>query len=153
MRKHSEKEIIGIASDTLDFILKVSKSTHPLEFIGMLRADENLITDVFFLPGTISSDKNAIIQMDMMPLGLSYLGSIHSHPHPSSTKPSDQDLLMFSETGDYHIITCYPYEADDWKCYDSKGEERRLEVVEIELEEEEQEEELNGQRIGEELLW
>ncbi len=128
------KKIEGIAKDTLDFILEVCKSNHPREFIGMLCTDGDLITDVFFLPGTISSDENAIIRMDMMPMGLHYVGSVHSHPHPAATIPSEQDLLMFSKTGNYHIIVCYPYEERNWKCYNPKGEERALKIAERELE-------------------
>jgi proteasome lid subunit RPN8/RPN11 len=138
------ERIVGIAKDTLEFILEVSKSTHPREFIGMLCADDDLITDIFFLPGTISSDEKAIIRLDMMPMGLRYAGSVHSHPHPGSTRPSRQDLLMFSKTGNFHIIVCHPYEMADWRCYNAKGEERKLELVERELEQEE---------VGEEQLW
>ncbi len=138
------RKIVGIAKDTLDFILEVSKSNHPREFIGMLYADADVITDVFFLPGTVSSDENAIIRLDMMPMGLGYVGSVHSHPHPAAMRPSEQDLLMFSRTGNCHIITFYPYAEDSWRCYDSKGEEIELEIVEQDLEE---------LKVGEELLW
>lgn len=132
---------MGIVKDTLGFILEVSKSNHPREFIGMLCADADVITDVFFLPGTVSSDENAIIRLDMMPMGLDYVGSVHSHPHPAAMRPSEQDLLMFSKTGNCHIITFYPYVADSWRCYNSKGEARELEIVEKDLE------------VGGEQLW
>lgn len=135
---------MGIAKDTLEFILEVSKSNHPREFIGLLCAEEDLITDVFFLPGTISSDESAIIRMDMMPMGFHYVGSVHSHPHPAATRPSEQDLLMFSRTGNYHIIACYPYDKQNWKCYNAKGEEKELRIVERDLEEIE---------VGEEQRW
>ena len=135
---------MGIVKDTLDFILEVSKSNHPREFIGMLRADEDVITDVFFLPGTVSSDENAIIRLDMMPMGLDYAGSVHSHPHPAAMHPSEQDLLMFSKTGNCHIITFYPYARESWRCYNSKGEDIELEIVEKDLEE---------LKEGGELLW
>lgn len=132
---------MGIVKDTLGFILEVSKSNHPREFIGMLRADADVITDVFFLPGTVSSDENAIIRLDMMPMGLDYIGSVHSHPHPAAMRPSEQDLLTFSKTGNCHIITFYPYAGDSWRCYNTKGEERELEIVEQDLE------------VGGEQLW
>lgn len=128
------KRIVGIAQDTLEFIMEVAKSNHPREFIGMLCADDDLITDIFFLPGTISSDETASIRLDMMPMGLSYVGSVHSHPHPAAMRPSEQDLLMFAKTGDHHIIACYPYALDDWKCYNSQGEERDLKIVLRDLE-------------------
>ncbi len=129
-------EIRGIAKDTLDFILEVSKSNYPREFIGMLNADGDLISDVLFLPGTRSSDVNAVIHLGMMPMGLSYVGSVHSHPHPGAEKPSEEDIFMFSRTGNCHIITFYPYSTDNWRCYDSKGGLRALEIVESDLEEE-----------------
>jgi len=127
MRK--ERTIVGIAEDALDFILEVSKYNHPKEFIGMLCANEDIITDILFLPGTISSDENAIIRLDMMPMGLSYVGSVHSHPHLTVMKPSEQDLFMFSKTGNCHIISFYPYAKHCWRCYNSKGGERELEIV------------------------
>ncbi len=129
-------EIRGIAKDTMGFIMEVSKSNYPREFIGMLNADGDLITDVFFLPGTRSSNVNAVIPLWMMPTGLSYVGSVHSHPHPAAERPSEEDLVMFSRTGNCHIITFYPYAADNWRCYNSKGEVRELEIVETVLEEE-----------------
>jgi len=141
---NKRRKIVGIVKDTLDFILEVSKSNHPREFIGMLCADADAITDVFFLPGTVSSDENAIIRLDMMPMGLDYVGSVHSHPHPAAMYPSEQDLLMFSKTGNCHIITFYPYAEDNWRCYNSKGEDIELEIVEKDLEE---------LKEGGELLW
>jgi len=127
------RKIVGITGDTLNFILEVSKSNHPREFIGMLSADADVITDVLFLPGTLTSNENAIIRLDMMPMGLAYVGSVHSHPHPAAMRPSEQDLLMFSKTGKCHIITFYPYSRDSWRCYNSKGEERELEIVKEDL--------------------
>ncbi len=133
--KRKRRKIERITEDTLNFILEVSKSNHPREYIGMLSADADVITDVIFLPGTLTSDENAIIRLDMMPLGLGYVGSVHSHPHPAAMRPSEQDLLMFSKTGKCHIITFYPYAEDSWRCYNSKGEERELEIVKQDLEE------------------
>ena len=36
-----ERKIKGIAKDTLDFILEVSKSVYPNEFVGLLSADNS----------------------------------------------------------------------------------------------------------------
>ena len=131
---HKVKKIGGIAKDTLDFIREVCKSNHPREFIGLLCADGDLITDVFLLPGTRSSDEQAIIRMDMVPTGLWSVGSVHSHPSSGAARPSAQDLMLFSKRGDYHIIVFFPYDEHDWRCYNSRGEERELEVVERDLE-------------------
>ncbi|MCD6209729.1 MAG: hypothetical protein OCU20_05875 [Methanophagales archaeon] len=128
------RRIEGIAGTTLDFILEVSKSYHPYEFIGMLSADGDVISDVLLLPGMLSSDRNASIRLDMMPLGISYIGSVHNHPYPGpgAERPSAQDLFIFARTGNCHIITFYPYDGDCWRCYNSKGEERGLKIMEIE---------------------
>ncbi len=128
------RRIEGIAGTTLDFILEVSKSYHPYEFIGMLSADGEVISDVLLLPGMLSSDRNASIRLDMMPLGISYIGSVHNHPYPGpgAERPSAQDLFIFARTGNCHIITFYPYDGDCWRCYNSKGEDRGLKIMEIE---------------------
>jgi proteasome lid subunit RPN8/RPN11 len=131
---HNVKKIGGIAKETMDFIREVCKSNHPREFIGLLCADRDLITDVFLLPGTRSSDEQAIIRIDMLPIGLRSVGSVHSHPSPGASRPSAQDLLLFSKRGDYHIIVFFPYDELDWRCYNSRGEELELEVVERDLE-------------------
>jgi proteasome lid subunit RPN8/RPN11 len=137
-------EIIGIAADTLEFILEVSKSTHPREFIGLLCAEDDLISEVVLLPGTLSTDESATIRRDMIPMGLFSVGSVHSHPHPGALRPSAQDLLMFSKTGKYHIIVCYPYTWQSWSCYNARGERQELKVVERDR---------TQQRGGEEQGW
>ena len=125
------ERIRGIAADTLDFILEVSKSYHPYEFIGLLSADSDVISDVLLLPGMLSSDRNASIRLDMIPLGISYVGSVHNHPYPGpgAARPSAQDLFIFGRTGNCHIITFYPYDGDCWRCYNSMGEERELKII------------------------
>ena len=119
---------LEIARETLDFILEVSKSSHPREFFGLLCAEGDLITEVVFLPGTISSEKSAVIRREMIPMGLRSVGSVHSHPSAGSLRPSEQDLRIFPRMGEYHLITCYPYEEQDWKCYNARGDERELRV-------------------------
>jgi proteasome lid subunit RPN8/RPN11 len=126
------QRITGIAAATLEFILEVSKSTHPREFIGLLCAEGNLISEVVMLPGTLSTDESATMRRDMIPMGLSSVGSVHSHPHPGSLRPSAQDLVMFSKTGNYHIIVCYPYTWQSWNCYTARGERQELKIVEAE---------------------
>jgi proteasome lid subunit RPN8/RPN11 len=126
MRKRGKP--LEIARETLDFILEVSKSSYPQEFFGLLCAEGDLITDVVFLPGTISSEKSAVIRREMIPMGLRSVGSVHSHPHVGSLRPSRQDLSIFPHMGEYHIITCYPYEEQDWRCYNARGEERELKI-------------------------
>ena len=129
-------KIIGIAHATLEFILKVSESSAPQEFAGLLRAEKGIISDVVILPGTESSDRNAVIKIFMMP-NISSVGSVHSHPGPN-INPSKADLRLFGKTGSHHIIVGAPYDENSWQCYDADGQVQELPVLEVELEEEEE---------------
>ena len=125
-------KIRGIARDTLHFILEASRSSHPLEFIGLLRPIDDVIAEVLLIPGSEASDRAATLRFDMVPLTSGSVGTVHSHPSPSP-KPSQEDLFFFSRHGKIHIITAYPYTEDSWRCYDEAGRERTLEVLDVEL--------------------
>ncbi|WP_407357370.1 Mov34/MPN/PAD-1 family protein [Methanolobus sp. WCC5] len=128
-------QIKGIARETLDFILQVSKSTYPLEFAGLLQAKDGIITDILILPGTESSEVSATLRLFMMP-NISAVGSVHSHPG-SVIRPSKADLRLFSKTGSHHIIAGHPYGPGNWKCFNGRGEEISLDVLDVEIEDEE----------------
>lgn len=125
----------GIAASTLEFILEVSKSSAPREFAGLLRAEDGVVKDVIFLPGTESSQISAVLRLYMMP-NVSIAGSVHSHPS-SNTNPSKADLAMFARVGDCNIIVGAPYNKRSWKCYDGSGHSRVLDVLDIEFDEDE----------------
>ncbi|VUT27971.1 MAG: hypothetical protein SYNGOMJ08_00529 [Candidatus Syntrophoarchaeum sp. GoM_oil] len=128
----AKSTIRGIARDTLDFILNAAKSSHPYEFAGLLEAEDGIIANVILLPGTTSSTMGARIYLDMMPLYMSSVGSVHSHPTPNN-RPSQADLAFFSKKGEYHIIVGYPYDNGAWACYNTKGERRALSVFKVDL--------------------
>jgi proteasome lid subunit RPN8/RPN11 len=125
-------QIKGIACDTLDFILEASKSMAPEEFAGLLQEKDGIITEVLILPGTESSEQNAVIKLFMMP-NIEAVGSIHSHPGPNR-KPSQADLNLFSKTGNCHIIVGHPYNRQSWTCYDREGNVRELQVLDAKFE-------------------
>jgi proteasome lid subunit RPN8/RPN11 len=125
-------QINGIACDTLNFILESSKSMAPEEFAGLLQEKDGIITEVLILPGTESSEQNAVIKLFMMP-NVKAVGSIHSHPGPNRT-PSQADLHLFSKTGNCHIIVGYPYDRKSWTCYDKEGNVRELQVIDSKFE-------------------
>ncbi|MGP8321275.1 MAG: Mov34/MPN/PAD-1 family protein [Methanosarcinaceae archaeon] len=124
-------KIIGIAREALEFILGVSKSMSPKEFAGLLQQTEGVITDIMILPGTESSDRNAVIKLFMMP-NIKSVGSVHSHP-TSNVTPSKADLRLFGKTGNHHIIVGAPYNKNSWRCYDSDGNVQNLPVLDVEL--------------------
>lgn len=117
-----------IAKSLLDFILAAAKDNYPYEVIGLLTGKKDLAEELIFLPGTQSGETSATIFMDMLPLGMKTLGTAHSHPS-SVIRPSSADLRMFSRQGKYHIIVGYPFTHKNWKCYDRRGNEVDIEVV------------------------
>lgn len=133
MNKRKMK-VKGIARDTLKFILEASRSSMPEEFAGLLQAEDGVITEVLILPGTESSRMSALIRLYMLP-NMQVAGSAHSHPS-SNIRPSQQDLLFFTRTGDYHIIVGPPFDETSWACYDALGERRDLPVLDIEFKDE-----------------
>lgn len=129
-------QIKGIASDTLSFILEASKSMAPQEFAGLLQEKDGIITEVLILPGTESSDSNAVFRLYMMP-NIKAAGSVHSHPG-TNRSPSQADLNLFSKTGNCHIIVGSPYNKQSWTCYNRAGKVIELPVLDVEFEDSEE---------------
>lgn len=125
-------QVKGIARDTLNFILEASRSMAPEEFAGLLQEKNGIITEVLILPGTESSDTNAVFRLYMMP-NIKAAGSVHSHPGPNRD-PSQADLHLFSKTGNYHIIVGRPYNEKSWTCYNREGKVIELPVLDVEFE-------------------
>ncbi len=128
-----KKNIRGIAREALEFMLKVSASSHPKEFAGMLYETNNVITHVD-VPITKSSNVSAVMDLFMLPVNPHLVGSGHSHPSGVLT-PSDADIKMFMQNGSHHIIVGYPYDIHSWVCYDRGGNIRKLEVLDVDIDE------------------
>lgn len=141
MRLFRSREVIGIASEALDFALEASAETHPNEYMGLLRGEDArnfdlgrdgyVITDVLIIPGTVSDPYSATVRNDLVPNDFRAVGSIHSHPN-GVIRPSDADLDTFG-SGKAHIIIGAPYGPNDWKAFDQTGEVRDLPVLDVEL--------------------
>ena len=128
-----KKKIKGIARDALEFMLEVSASSHPKEFAGMLYETGQIITDVD-VPINQSSNGTTVMDLFTIPVSTHIVGSVHSHPS-GELQPSDADIRLFMQKGDYHIIVAYPYEITSWACYDRIGNIRKLDVLDVEIEE------------------
>ena len=122
------KRISRIDRETLRFILMASRSSHPQEFAGVLRAAGEVVKEVLLLPGTLSSGESAVLRLHMLPIDPSACGTVHSHPS-SSASPSGEDLALFAKFGYVHLIVAFPYDERSWKAYNHRGEEIALEVV------------------------
>jgi proteasome lid subunit RPN8/RPN11 len=122
------KQISHIDKEALEFILGASRSSHPKEFVGVLRAIGDTIKEVLLLPGTISSSRSAVLKLHMMPIDPTACGTVHSHPSPNAA-PSGEDLALFAKHGRVHIIAAAPYNEHSWKAYNHRGGEISLEIV------------------------
>ena len=125
------KKVRGIARDTLQFILEASRSSLPVEFAGLLSVEDEIITEVLILPGTESSRMSALVRLYMLP-NMQVAGSAHSHPS-GDLRPSEQDIIFFSRTGDYHLIVGPPFDLQSWACYDGSGRRRDLAILDVEF--------------------
>lgn len=118
-----------IKKEALEFILGVSRSLHPREFIGLLRAEGKTITEVIVLPGSLYGEGFSSYQPHMAPVDKTIVGSVHSHPGASNA-PSHADLHFFSKKGGVNLIVKQPYQSlDDLEAYDNLGMKVVIEVV------------------------
>lgn len=133
--------VVGIARETLTFALESAERTHPNEYMGLLRGtpaselgidrDGQVVTDVLVIPGTTSNPVSATMKQYAVPNDRRAVGSVHSHPN-GVLHPSDEDLRTFG-SGEVHIIIGAPYGPDDWRAFDSGGDPRSLEVLDVAL--------------------
>ncbi|WP_436934514.1 Mov34/MPN/PAD-1 family protein [Halovenus marina] len=138
-------ELLGIAEETLEFVMRASEQTHPNEYMGFLRAEDaatlgldrsgRVITDVLVIPGTESSPNSASVKTIMQPNSVQTVGSVHSHPN-GVLHPSDADLMTFGK-GQVHIIVGAPYGRDDWRAFDNNGDPTTLDVLDVDVPDEE----------------
>ena len=138
-------ELLGIAEETLEFVLDAARETHPNEYMAFLRAEEasrlglgrdgRVITDIVVVPGTESNPVSASVNPINQHNDVRSVGSVHSHPN-GVLRPSDADLATFTR-GEVHIIIGAPYGPEDWRAFDSEGQPTDLDVLDVELSDEE----------------
>jgi proteasome lid subunit RPN8/RPN11 len=150
MRLFRSAEVVGIARDTLEFVLEAAEDTHPNEYMGLLRGErvdrvldeatrerldarpgDKVVTDVLVIPGTESNPVSATVKTNMVPNDRDAVGSVHSHPN-GVLQPSEADVETFG-TGSVHIIMGAPYRTTDWKAFDRRGDPRDLAVLDVDL--------------------
>jgi proteasome lid subunit RPN8/RPN11 len=141
MRLFRSGEILGIASETIEFARESAENTHPNEYMGLLRGEDarklglsesgTVITEILVIPGTKSNPVSATVKTNMVPNDRNATGSVHSHPN-GVLRPSDADIASFGK-GSVHIILGAPYGPDDWQAFDRQGEPTDLPVLDVEL--------------------
>lgn len=118
-----------IRKGVLELVMETSKDSLPNEFAALLKAKNQVIYEIALLPGTISGDRSAIMQIFMRPIDLNYVGTVHSHPS-GVIKPSDEDVNLYSKFGTVHIIVGYPFNIYSWRAFNNEGEQISLDMIE-----------------------
>jgi len=113
---------VSLKKETRDGILSYCKMNHPNEGILILRGKSkkgHIIIDSLVIPPFSDTGPTfAGFPESFLPLDLSYVGIVHSHPS-GSAKPSITDLHNFF--GLVSLIVKSPYDDEDLFAWDSKG--------------------------------
>ncbi len=134
--RQKEKELSGkgsvpvtrIRRSVLELIMAAAKENYPNEWSGQLRARNGIIFELTMLPGTLVGRDNALVNLWMMPIDYTVVGSVHSHPS-GNFHPSEADRVFFGKFGSVHIIAGRPYTLQSWQAYDYDGEPIKLDIV------------------------
>ena len=130
LKKKKFERKISLTKDARDGILSFCKMNHPNEGILILRGKSKrgdvYIDELVVPPFSETGADFAGFPHNPLPLDLSYVGIVHSHPS-GPAKPSLTDLDNFF--GLVSIIVKSPYEDDDIFAWDSDGRELPLTIV------------------------
>ena len=126
----SFERTVTITQETRDGILSFCKMKHPNEGILILKGKSkkgNIAIDGLVIPPFSETGPTfAGFPHNFLPLDMSYVGIVHSHPS-GSAQPSVTDLHNFF--GLISLIVKSPYENDDIFAWNSKGEEVKISIV------------------------
>ena len=130
LKKKKLERKITLTKDARDGILSFCKMNHPNEGILILRGKSkrgNVFIDELVIPPFSETGADfAGFPHNPLPLDLSYVGIVHSHPS-GSAEPSLTDLDNFF--GLVSMIVKSPYENDDIFAWDSDGKELHFDIV------------------------
>ncbi|MEX1151307.1 MAG: Mov34/MPN/PAD-1 family protein, partial [Nitrosopumilaceae archaeon] len=119
----------SLKKDVRDGILSYCKMKHPNECILILRGKSksgNIIIDSLVIPPFSETGPTfAGFPNSFLPLDLSYVGVVHSHPR-GSAEPSLPDLFNFF--GLISLIVKSPYEDEDIFAWDSNGNSVKITI-------------------------
>ena len=130
LKKKKFERKISLTKEARDGILSFCKMNHPNEGILILRGKSKhgdvFIDELVVPPFAETGADFAGFPHNPLPLDLSYVGIVHSHPS-GSAKPSLTDLDNFF--GLVSMIVKSPYEDEDIFAWDSDGRELPLVIV------------------------
>ena len=130
LKKKKFERKISLTKEARDGILSFCKMNHPNEGILILRGKSKrgdvFINELVIPPFSETGKDFAGFPHNPLPLDLSYVGIVHSHP-TGSAEPSLTDLDNFF--GLVSMIVKSPYENDDIFAWDSDGKEIPFVIV------------------------
>ena len=130
LKKKKFERKVSLTKETRDGILSFCKMSHPNEGILILRGKAKhgdvFIDGLVVPPFSETGADFAGFPNNPLPLDLSYVGIVHSHP-VGSAEPSLTDLNNFF--GLVSMIVKSPYEDDDIFAWDSDGKEIPFVIV------------------------
>ena len=130
LKKKKFERKVSLTKEARDGILSFCKMSHPNEGILILRGKTKhgdvFIDGLVVPPFSETGADFAGFPHNPLPLDLSYVGIVHSHPS-GSAKPSLTDLDNFF--GLVSMIVKSPYENDDIFAWDSDGRQIPLVIV------------------------
>ena len=133
--------VTHLPREILDAVYAGAKQLYPRESFLLLRGKKRkgviYITDLVLAPFAVHGRGFADFNPHMFSGDFSLVGTVHSHPS-GNRRPSIDDLELFDRKGSYHIIVGSPFNESSWTCYNNKGEEIQLEVVDYKFNEEDE---------------
>ncbi len=161
-------DVVGIARETLETALASAEDLDPEKFVAHLRSvpapeldieqdggnggvdgedaplydgdvdvDGEVLTEVVYVPESKPADVFRVLGVDVLPRSSSIVGTVASNP--DGGEPTSEDYTRFANRGRVHVMLYPPYDSDCWRAYTSDGEQRPLEVYDVEFPEEEDE--------------
>ncbi len=120
----------SITKSLIRNLMHAAARVYPLEFIAMVGVSKDTpycLSEIIVLPAEFGEDFSEL-HTELIPFDPLIVGSVHSHPD-DVTRPSAEDLNVFSRLGKIHLILGHPYDETSFSAYDSKGKKVNLRVV------------------------
>ena len=122
---------VSISQDLLQTVFEGAKSVYPRETILLLRGEKKkdviAVTELVVPPLANYGRGFSSIQLHMLPMDFSIVGTAHSHPS-GNIRPSNADMNHF--VGPVIIIVGFPFtDEKNVAVYNRKGETLTLQIT------------------------
>ena len=126
-----KKIIVSLSAELLDSIFESARRLYPKETFLLLRGKKGKgviqVNDLVVPPLAVYGYGFANLPFHMLPIDLSIVGTVHSHPS-GNIRPSNVDVNHFF--GRVLMIVGFPFKiSQNVAVYDSKGDPLPLQVI------------------------